>query len=566
MKRIRGSPDSQLPLVERGIIIERNRVGTAPLCRLPAVGSIPHHTDPFAATAEQIRHDAFTILDRQGVRWLTCDVVTRRWRFDTSDDVADWPLTLLVVTSPDNSGDKKAACMSLREYIRRAETGRALGVEIIDVQATEEPRSFPIEPEDPIVSRWAAVEPRIIDVLLPTDVIAFTVIRRGKKERPKDNPVTLFVSIPEESEDDWLIVREQVTDVLDEAGLIDMALELSRGTYWPQAGTDSIEPLPSDIWGAAAMAGHSFSVYDCEHSSTLGSFVDIEHTTGQWKTYAVTCHHSVFPTSKRTEWMRAMATDIQRWHQEGFKPQDSKRFSVRMVQPSQRDVQRTVQEWKSRQESHRSKSHQLKDQLARDEILSGIDARRLREAERFIQYFQSRIDRAEAFVADATPRTVDWALVEVIPSRVGKNQLPPRSDVPRIFRDDYWVPEDRLVMPGMEVLLEEQMFFKVGRTTGLTCGLYNGIREVKFTDRLRLAQGQAREPVTWDHCIVGRGHTGFAAGGDSGAFVFNWNGEVVGMMLGADGSCDFCTLMSAAALCKDILHITGARAVKLSGT
>ena len=258
------------------------------------------------ATAERIQIDVLAILHTQQIDWLTCAVVTQRWRFDPSDNDADPPLTLLVVTSLHNRGDKAAACVSLREYIKRLDTGKVLLIEIIDVKATEELLSFPIHSHEAIVAKWTAVEPKIIDVLLPTDAISFTVIRRGKEQISDDNPVTLFVSIPEESDVNWLNIREQITDVLDVARLDEVAIEVSRGTHWPQAFSSSTTAVPSSTWGPASMAGHSFSVYDCDQPATLGGFVDVQHANNQWETFAVTCHHCVFPTMKETDWMRAV--------------------------------------------------------------------------------------------------------------------------------------------------------------------------------------------------------------------------------------------------------------------
>lgn len=51
--------------------------------------------------------------------------------------------------------------------------------------------------------------------------------------------------------------------------------------------------------------------YNAEFPSTLDSFLDVQHTIGEWKTYTTTCHHSMLPTSKHTDSMLVTGKDIQ---------------------------------------------------------------------------------------------------------------------------------------------------------------------------------------------------------------------------------------------------------------
>ena len=109
-------------------------------------------------------------------------------------------------------------------------------------------------------------------------------------------------------------------------------------------------------------------------------------------------------------------------------------------------------------------------------------------------------------------------------------------------------------------------YFKHGQTLEGTCGHYSGITQVNFKDCLRLQDNQPRDMVMWDHCIVGLNNIPFVAGGDSGSFVFDTEGQFVGMLMGADGRANTATVLSAEALVKDILDTISARDVRLTGT
>ena len=72
---------------------------------------------------------------------------------------------------------------------------------------------------------------------------------------------------------------------------------------------------------------------------------------------------------------------------------------------------------------------------------------------------------------------------------------------------------------------------KTGRTTGLTIGEYNSIRPLA---NLKNSQG-GKHAITQEHCmIVGRprhyNDIVFSRGGDSGAWIINNRGRLVGML------------------------------------
>ena len=84
-------------------------------------------------------------------------------------------------------------------------------------------------------------------MLMRTQASSMRAIRRGKQPDAKDNPATIFISIPEHSTEDWPAIRDQVVDVLDGANLASVAVEVSRGTSALQVGTGRGRNVPDEV-------------------------------------------------------------------------------------------------------------------------------------------------------------------------------------------------------------------------------------------------------------------------------------------------------------------------------
>lgn len=124
-----------------------------------------------------------------------------------------------------------------------------------------------------------------------------------------------------------------------------------------------------------------------------------------------------------------------------------------------------------------------------------------------------KMDVAE--ISDAIFRNEDWALLE-IRNRRGKNVIPQPS------RSGLGG-----AVLGVGALEIDQDVYKYGRSTGPTTGVVSGI---KCDVRL-----EKNGTETCEFFVSASDGTPFSRGGDSGAWVVNTAGEVVGMVL---GGCD----------------------------
>ncbi|KAL9016675.1 MAG: hypothetical protein Q9185_006002 [Variospora sp. 1 TL-2023] len=159
---------------------------------------------------------------------------------------------------------------------------------------------------------------------------------------------------------------------------------------------------------------------------------------------------------------------------------------------------------------------------------------------------------------------LDWALILVDDDRIGENKFPKPDELPHFDLEGLSKPKefaaDSLALPILE-------FFKIGRTTALTTGVYNDIdMDVQvdlpvnnMTERRRQERAQRdaaalkgmtqedREKAyaapfkvkTEEHCIVTASHDrerAFSRPGDSGSWVFSGTGRLVGMIWGQNSN------------------------------
>ena len=312
LQRANGVAQSEEAVEQDGLKIGRDRVGTMPLPRLPAIFQAlgpSHHAYSFGS---DLRLEAFRVLERNGVGIQACEVGHRSGRFDPREQ-HQLPVALVIWSTEEYHHLWRAVCVELRDFVTRASPPMPIGIEILDITAEEVTRSFPLYSDDPIVLSWSFVESPILSILLETDASLMTAVRRGKGDLPRENPETVYISVPEETETDWIYVRDRIVEVLDDNELPGVAVEISRGTPC-EYGSFGSQELPDTIWEDAAVPGISIGPLGSRrpYSSTLGGFVQLEDAEGDWRTFGLTCYHAVFPPKP---------TDDLNFEAEGMLPQ-----------------------------------------------------------------------------------------------------------------------------------------------------------------------------------------------------------------------------------------------------
>ena len=135
----------------------------------------------------------------------------------------------------------------------------------------------------------------------------------------------------------------------------------------------------------------------------------------------------------------------------------------------------------------------------------------------------------------STTMRLDWALVRTGPEFFSRNQPPPRKSIDldrNPGNNQYEVTEFDFADRFGDVVANEWVM-KRGRTTEITCGKVNGVPvNTKWTD------DEIDDTREWTVISTLKKRDGteedevFARQGDSGAMVFNKEGELVGMISG----------------------------------
>ena len=143
-------------------------------------------------------------------------------------------------------------------------------------------------------------------------------------------------------------------------------------------------------------------------------------------------------------------------------------------------------------------------------------------------------------------------------------KLPSVENVERKFTEKIgYLPADEVVT-GPAPISDDIDVFKWGRTTHLTRGRYRGSERSEIKSWTRDSDGNKVETAGPESVIVGMGYgTIFSRGGDSGAFVVDRFGSLVGLTWAGNDNTGVTYVMQVDDLFEDIKSMTGAIEVRL---
>ncbi|MCJ1283910.1 hypothetical protein MMC26_003241 [Xylographa opegraphella] len=316
------------------ITIGPGRVGGPNLCRLPAlIGEISRGSLNRRAYENGLRAEVAKILDEEKVNYEDLALLRRTWFFD-NHNTTDEESETVVVGCADNREDSKtwySACIKIREFF--IEQGlQDLNIEIASPMGITPLQSWEVEVEHLSMKIWRDIRVTIHELLRGKEWISLELFRRGK-HYTLDNtcPVTIVVTIAEDSVPDWHYTTERIVLVIENYGMDDVAVEVSRGKIVLH---EERAILGEDNWAQEAKLGHSIGPHgQIRNPSTLGGFLDLTFP-GHRKTYGVTCFHCVTPATISNP-------TLSKWEKEGIFPGD-RTNDVAMDQPSLGDHEESL--------------------------------------------------------------------------------------------------------------------------------------------------------------------------------------------------------------------------------
>lgn len=141
--------------------------------------------------------------------------------------------------------------------------------------------------------------------------------------------------------------------------------------------------------------------------------------------------------------------------------------------------------------------------------------------------------------------------------------MPRSPQVPERFNLDFR-PTTTIISKTALPRMDEHLF-KLGRTTGFTRGMYNGIPEVTLEDWREEDPGHKREIARRDHLVIGTAFEEFPFSdqGDSGAFILDRTGKLIGLLLGGNDHTSGTRFTLISNVFEDIKKVTGCAEVRL---
>jgi hypothetical protein len=439
--RQRRTQGSSLDAVSDGEIYEEDyRTGGPHLCRLPAVnGHLKNDSPTLSIWKNNLEDTVRDILSKFAVRFTTVALLHRQSRHDQEHNPTE-DLTILVIAVKEMMDNKwYSACVEIRSACLDAGLG-SMNVEIADERGLQPTLSHPISAHEPFAVQWYQIRPRVIALLGRQTWLSISLLRRGTSEDDRECPVTIVITIPEDSDSLWSGARDSIAAMLDSEGWYEVAVEIGRGSIWrgPQ-GTSAVRNRyllePERDWKTAAQMGRSVGRRDTSKTSgTLGGFIEIlSSDTDEWKRYGLTCFQCVLPPSGESIPHRE---DLEKHGiQDGA-------HGIEMDQPSSGDHQETLRFHQEGIDDLRAQIHKLTELTLKDpdDSTTADRKRSIKKDQRTIEsieekmelgreYFrQNRQHLGTVFAGSSSRRgengcTLDWALIEVKPERVSSNKV-----------------------------------------------------------------------------------------------------------------------------------------------
>ena len=322
----------EMPVVDGEIKSYEFRCGGPMLCSLPASLTLVEISSPVAQLWPELESVVESLLQKRQVDYDMIVLRHRFWRYDTDTSRIDTATVLVSATKHGKNDRWLEACQNLRQlFISRGLP--SLNIEIADPRGLLETISGLVEPGQPIVKLWPELEIDVKKILGERDWVVLALLRRGTDLETKKNPITISITIDEDSTLEWVSVREQIVKLLDYKKLHYLAVEIIRGRI--VCNQSNRQVLFEESYETPAKMGSSIGPHDFPKSwGTLGGFVRLKDAAGQWRTFGLTCYHCVAPESMPIS--KRML-----WDQKGIRPFEAG-HDLDMDQPSLADHEETL--------------------------------------------------------------------------------------------------------------------------------------------------------------------------------------------------------------------------------
>lgn len=473
-------------------------------------------------------------------------------------------LTLVVTVNTSMPVSFVAPVIRLRQYLKSQEETAELYIEMIDYRAIDGLFTFAISPKDTaILEKWDQVSSIVESEIsnFREKWLSIELLHRGLMEH-RCSP-TFIITSPTAGDATWMqtivpAIRQKIRNLQP---LFDVEVMCATTLV----GARKSDTLSVKSYAKTVVMGSSIGISNDEkHAGTVGGFVNLSNG----KTYGLTNHHvvrdDVVDEGKSCHKHDCEVADIsaviKATETNMLKPRQMSK-TLRFKSPADCDHAEFLEQLKE-QERTWQKQKDKGNARAAPELTSLQDQKseatqssrefgtlfassgpRLMERQEFLSRPGGAQPKGKA--ASATVNfLLDWALLEVMPSRSLKNELPNtglrlNGTTTHLVEGQLcktWTPLDS---SKTHIKRDEVEVGKHGRTTGFTFGTINcALTKINpDIDSTWENVGQVYRPgnstVGSCYSIIKRGKTNFVDAGDSGSIVVHDDtGTWLGLLFG----------------------------------
>lgn len=401
-------------------------------------------------------------------------------------------------------------------------------------------RTFPIEHDHPLIPLWPPIEKDLLNLLDARQVkwSGLEVFRRRNTIEPASgtDDTTVVVTATKESEPEWNEFKAALEAVIFQHRQYSLKVEMVEGiiSRWRTSSSEGGgHPTRPPGGTSIGIAGIDWS------SGTMGGYVRLtDGSTGSSLLCALSCHHVLRPTRKSAPAPDEAAPAynprlnlVDRYHEAVPMGREGANTKLTVDQPSLQDHLEALRENEAAQidvDVRISHVQELMDEGRASEVQQGRlmrmkeDRDALKRTYTELQTFSRKFGHILATSGYTTAPEgclLDWGLIAVEEERRGQNVVP---SVPRSFKM-------RAIRPGNPVVemasikgYSDEHVIVFGRTCDTRHGRYSHIESnIKWKEQ---------SEVTKEQVFCGQG-SGFGDDGDSGGFVLDQEGRLVGMLV-----------------------------------
>lgn len=280
-------------MVDRdGFLYSDHRAGGPYLCSLPdefcLLSKEWEDQNRFRVRQTHVHDTVRSILRKHHIQYRELFIQGRKSRVDPEPKPIP---TVRIITETIPSGARRAA-REIHYALLNSIPPLSVSVDIMDTLLATPLRSFPVARTDSIFGKWNDIVHAILNALDTREWVALGCWRYGVSNTGTENPVTVVVSVETRSTSEWSTEIRRIKVILRGFGVTDVDIlfrkdEIRRHVENPD--------LPQAACTEFAQPGVSLGIHSSTaRSSTLGGLVELQFPDQKWRTFGITCFHSVY--------------------------------------------------------------------------------------------------------------------------------------------------------------------------------------------------------------------------------------------------------------------------------